>query len=163
LNRKDFIEDDYLAQPSLLPKPNSEDEIIHGILRSVFISLPDFNNIFLYCPPEAVQSMSLIPWISNSFREIKSTSGDLKSKLFFCHRFDVVPELLIRQATVEGLNLVSFFVFLFLTYRSDNDDLLPIFESQHVNLEEKGGEYFLSHSIETQDSKNIILVAEVWW
>ncbi|KAK2947660.1 putative Adenylate kinase [Blattamonas nauphoetae] len=145
-NRSTFSDEDEVSSIDLINPPTSDDEILVAIFRSLFVSLPDFNQIFFFCPPEAVTSLSMLPWLTSCFKEIACTSDDdyaAQGRLFFCHRFDFVPELLIRQATVE-----------------DTDDLLPIFSEQSIDIAPYGGDYYLSQLISNQNESEITLVAE---
>lgn len=116
-NRSAFFEDLSGKESNLLPIPQSDNEVLAAILRSLFVSLPDFNQVFLYCPAESVVSLSLLGWLTSSLREIPCKTNDPKAckcKLFFCHRFDLVPELLIRKATVEGLLYICRYINYFI-------------------------------------------------
>lgn len=115
----------------------------YDLLVRSFETLTELDFIVWLCPITA----QIASYMANIFAEIDNsrltTAGATFKgyRVFLAHRSKFVPKLLVREAVVE-----------------DNDDLLPILQSMSPDIVADQSEFFLAQLIQSQNSRNKILV-----
>eukprot|EP00742_Colponemidia_sp_Colp-10_P005991 GILJ01006412.1.p1 GENE.GILJ01006412.1~~GILJ01006412.1.p1 ORF type:complete len:1622 (+),score=306.28 GILJ01006412.1:470-4867(+) len=132
-----------------------ERAVAESMCRTAFTTMPALTGACFLLSSTVEQDdvdVTLNP-IIDLFHELESVvdGGALRpsnllaeSRVFFCHRVSLIPQLLVRDARVE-----------------DHDDLVAVFNSQSEVMTEIYGDYFVAELIEAQNETNKALVAEV--
>ncbi|CAB3977510.1 Cilia- and flagella-associated 61, partial [Paramuricea clavata] len=125
-------------------KPDYVQGCASEILRTVFNTASYIEYIFLVMPTNAQEGLPL----QKLFNAVKCNDNidkeNLNGTVHVCYRFEHMPKLHMRPATVE-----------------DHDDLTPIFDEQSDSLINSYGDFFLNDLIEAEDDENKCLVADV--
>ncbi|KAF5396673.1 hypothetical protein PHET_10601 [Paragonimus heterotremus] len=114
----------------LVVDPFYAEHLVNEICKTVFTMLIDVQNIFLLTNSKA----DFKPASSNPFQKLSSKSATTDFSVSVAYRHDVFPILFSRTAAVE-----------------DNDDLVPLFNSQTDLLRKTYGNYYIAELVEAQN------------
>eukprot|EP00754_Rhynchopus_humris_P004653 Rhum_TRINITY_DN12340_c1_g2::Rhum_TRINITY_DN12340_c1_g2_i1::g.50849::m.50849 len=124
----------FVAQPAYAEVAARE------MLKTVAITLTSVKHLLFACG-----AAGLFSPLTQVFRRIpdNGSGGEPGMSLYYCHRTDVLPDLLIRKGLVE-----------------DFDDLMPLLQAGEGVLTTPPQEFYLDETLENQDESNAVLLAE---